>query len=391
VHLFDQAISARESKAAHRMRDYLAERAKSGEGRHLAALDGSYGYLRQFIPQVLDGVEFVGGTAATELLEAVRILRHLNATGARKVPDEAPTGFVPARWRGYLDTAAKSGNTSAYRHYWELCTLLALRDGLRTGDVFVHGSRRYSDPAAYLLTPSKWADHRVEFCRLVSKLCRERSWDARANCSVTLWFPHGGDVHRSADVESMGDALRVRAAARLRRGRLRALECDTAPVGHFRAPDSVLGCCGGAGGAAADRPGVPPGRVGDHAGDVNHFPVGDPPPDWSRIPPYNLSSRTLPPLEPGGPPRPNTIVGETLRQGGLIDVAAHLADRRGDAVLRGPTGKGLVRVDQIHVAPPLLPAVLDVRPVDSGDASDHSGLVATFDLDTIDAEELTWI
>jgi hypothetical protein len=47
--------------------------------------------------------------------------------------------------------------------------LLALRDGLRTGDVFVPGSRRYCDPAAYLLTPSKWADHRVEFCRLVGK------------------------------------------------------------------------------------------------------------------------------------------------------------------------------------------------------------------------------
>ncbi|WP_224392891.1 transposase [Pseudonocardia sp. ICBG1293] len=30
VALFDQALSARESKAAHRMRDYLAERAKSG-------------------------------------------------------------------------------------------------------------------------------------------------------------------------------------------------------------------------------------------------------------------------------------------------------------------------------------------------------------------------
>lgn len=33
VQLFDQAVSARESKAAHRMRDYLAKRAKSGEGR----------------------------------------------------------------------------------------------------------------------------------------------------------------------------------------------------------------------------------------------------------------------------------------------------------------------------------------------------------------------
>jgi hypothetical protein len=220
VQLFDQAVSARESKAEHKMRDALAERAKSGEDRHalldailtivadpatpdeqvgglirgdaigwerlrsaqstalpplprdhghLAALDSSYGYLRQFTPQVLDAVTFAGGTAATDLLKAVDVLRELNATGTRKVPDTAPTGFVPARWRGYLDTAAKSGNVTAYRHYWELCTLLALRDGLRTGDVFVPGSRRHSDPAAYLLTPTKWADQRAEFCRLVGK------------------------------------------------------------------------------------------------------------------------------------------------------------------------------------------------------------------------------
>lgn len=136
---------------------------------HLASLDGSYGYLRQFTPQVLAAVTFAGGTAATELLGAVAILRHLNATGARKVPDDAPNGFVPARWRGYLDTATDSGNTSAYRHYWELCVLLALRDGLRSGDVWVPGSRRYCDPAAYLLTREKWADQRAEFCRLVGK------------------------------------------------------------------------------------------------------------------------------------------------------------------------------------------------------------------------------
>jgi len=97
------------------------------------------------------------------------ILRELNATGARKVPDTAPAGFVPARWRGYLEAASKAGDVTGYRHYWELCTLLALRDGLRTGDVFVPGSRRYSDPAAYLLTPEQWAEQRVEFCQLVGK------------------------------------------------------------------------------------------------------------------------------------------------------------------------------------------------------------------------------
>ncbi len=220
VQLFDQAISAKVSRAERRMRDELSARGRTGEDRqsllddlltivcdpligdeeigalirgerigwerlraaaaqsaprlprdhgHLAALDSSYGYLRQFTPQVLSAVGFAGGTAAAELLAAVDVLRELNATGARKVPSDAPTGFVPTRWRGYLDTAAKSGNTSAYRHYWELCVLLGLRDGLRSGDVHVPGSRRYADPAAYLLTADQWHLQRDEFCRLVGK------------------------------------------------------------------------------------------------------------------------------------------------------------------------------------------------------------------------------
>jgi TnpA family transposase len=224
VALFDQAVSAREGKAERSMRDALADRGRVGENRqelldailaivadpaipddevgglirgdgigwarlraaqssalprlprdhgHLAALAaGSSGYLRQFTPHVLDAVSFAGGTAAAELLAAVEILRVLNASGARRVPADAPTGFVPARWRGYLDTTAPTGtalSSNSYRRYWELCVLLGLRDGLRSGDVFVPGSRRYSDPAAYLLTPDQWAGHRAEFCRLVGK------------------------------------------------------------------------------------------------------------------------------------------------------------------------------------------------------------------------------
>ncbi len=118
---------------------------------------------------MLESVRFAGGTAASELLIAVAMLRELNATGRRKVFDEAPAGFVPAKWRGYLDQARKTGSSTAYRHYWELCVLLGLRDGLRSGDVFVPGSRRYADPAAYLLTAEQWGPQRVEFCRLVGK------------------------------------------------------------------------------------------------------------------------------------------------------------------------------------------------------------------------------
>ncbi|GGO08437.1 hypothetical protein [Microbispora bryophytorum] len=46
---------------------------------------------------------------------------------------------------------------------------MCLRDGLRSGDVFVPGSRRYADPATYLYTPEQWSPRRSEYCRLVGK------------------------------------------------------------------------------------------------------------------------------------------------------------------------------------------------------------------------------
>src|SRR6266571_5677063 len=136
---------------------------------HLAMMDASMAYLRQFVPDVLAAVRFAGGPGTDELLQAVTILAGLYGTRARKVPDGAPGGFVPARWAGYLEKAANDGDVTAYRHYWELCVLMALRDGLRSGDIYVPGSRRYADPASFLLTPEQWGPQRLEFCHLVGK------------------------------------------------------------------------------------------------------------------------------------------------------------------------------------------------------------------------------
>jgi hypothetical protein len=217
--LFDQALTGRESAAKSKMTEALAERARSGEDRqallddilrivldpdvsddqvgarlrgdighgrmraawdsrqprlprdhgHLAMMDASMSYLRQFVPAVLAAVRFDGGPGMDDLLAAVSILGGLYAAGARKVPDGTPEGFVPARWAGYLEAARKAGDVTAFRHYWELCVLMALRDGLRSGDIHVPGSRRYADPASFLLTPQQWEPQRLEFCHLVGK------------------------------------------------------------------------------------------------------------------------------------------------------------------------------------------------------------------------------
>jgi len=63
-------------------------------------------------------------------------------------PARSPTArrprSCPPAGAATSDTAAAGGDATGYRHYWELTVLLALRDGLRSGDVFVPGSRRYA-------------------------------------------------------------------------------------------------------------------------------------------------------------------------------------------------------------------------------------------------------
>jgi len=235
VALFDQAVSARESRAKSRTEDALAERAKKGEARQLlmdvilpvladpsvpdemvggrlrdqigmqrlreitagswkplpkdhgrlSELDSSYSYLRQFTPNVLAAIDFRGGPGTAELMEAMAVLKEMNRLGGRKVPADVPAGFVPAKYAGYLEKARKSGEDTAYRHYWELCVTLCLRDGLRSGDVFVPGSRRYADPSTYLYTPRQWAPRQEEYCRRVGKpAAAAHAWSrGRRNCT----------------------------------------------------------------------------------------------------------------------------------------------------------------------------------------------------------------
>jgi hypothetical protein len=47
--------------------------------------------------------------------------------------------------------------------------LPALRDGLRCGDVYVPGSRRFADPASFLLTRAQWEPQRLEYCHQVGR------------------------------------------------------------------------------------------------------------------------------------------------------------------------------------------------------------------------------
>lgn len=122
-----------------------------------------YSYLRKFAPQFLSSLMFHSHQVNDPLILALEHLKTLNATGKRKVGEDAPLEFVAKSWLPYV-TDEKD---QIIRRYYELCTLWELRNALRSGDIWVHNSRRYADPETYLIPNDLWPTLRSEACRLL--------------------------------------------------------------------------------------------------------------------------------------------------------------------------------------------------------------------------------
>ena len=76
----------------------------------------------------------------------------MNANQSRKVPKEAPTGFVRKRWGKFVFS-----DDGIDRCFYELCVLSELKNALRSGDIWVHGARQFKDFEEYLLPTEKFA------------------------------------------------------------------------------------------------------------------------------------------------------------------------------------------------------------------------------------------
>ena len=88
-----------------------------------------YSYIRRFAPAFLANLTFQSHKATNPLLDAVAILKQLNASGKRAIPANAPTTFISPAWQEYV--IDKSGTIN--RRYYELAVLWELRLHLRSG------------------------------------------------------------------------------------------------------------------------------------------------------------------------------------------------------------------------------------------------------------------
>jgi TnpA family transposase len=121
-----------------------------------------HGMLRKFSPALLDALELTQDIEGEQsaCLRALQMLKELNATGRRKLPEDAPTDFLPQRLKPIVINHGEID-----RRAWECALLLKVRDELKAGNLSVRYSKRFARLEEFFIDDRRWQGIREDFFR----------------------------------------------------------------------------------------------------------------------------------------------------------------------------------------------------------------------------------
>jgi Tn3 transposase DDE domain/Domain of unknown function (DUF4158) len=132
------------------------------EGSYLGLIDHWYGYTRQYSPELLEKTPFQF-TEHSPLGRAIAYIKDLNRRQQRKLAVEAPIDFLPRRWVKHVMRKDPGGAEFLSRPHYEPALLTTLNERLKSGDVTVAESRRWTDFEEYLIPRAIWAETRERY------------------------------------------------------------------------------------------------------------------------------------------------------------------------------------------------------------------------------------
>ena len=104
----------------------------------LGELVERYASVHRMSPVILDAFVFRSWKEHDPLLAALDVVRDLHASGAKKLPAHPPMSFLRPAWRKLVKT-----NAGTDRRAYEVAVMMAVRERLQSGDVWVEGSRTF--------------------------------------------------------------------------------------------------------------------------------------------------------------------------------------------------------------------------------------------------------
>lgn len=112
-----------------------------------------YPSLRKYFTEFIH-LPFAVAKGTGSLLKSIELVRQLDSGDLKKLPNYIPTDFVPKELRNSLKDQA--GNIN--RNVWEMGLALAMRDALRSGDLYLPQSKRHVSFWDLTLNESNWDD-----------------------------------------------------------------------------------------------------------------------------------------------------------------------------------------------------------------------------------------
>ena len=120
-----------------------------------------FSYLRKFSPTMLAHLEFEKEQPTnTTLIDAAFLLKEMNAKGLRKLPEDAPTAFIPKKLRPLVQ-----GDEGINKHAWECALLTKVRDEIKSGNLTVKHSKRFGPFDRFFISKDQWQSMREGFFR----------------------------------------------------------------------------------------------------------------------------------------------------------------------------------------------------------------------------------
>jgi len=112
-----------------------------------------YPSLRKYFADFIH-LPFAAEHGSDPLLRSIRLVRQLDAGEIKKLPLDTPTTFVPKELRRALKDDAGNINRNA----WEMGLALAIKDALRSGDLYLPQSKQHVSFWDLMLSNSRWQE-----------------------------------------------------------------------------------------------------------------------------------------------------------------------------------------------------------------------------------------
>lgn len=118
-------------------------------------ISDKYFTIKKYGGEFLKELELRSAPVAEDILKAVGILIDLYEGKIKRLPEKLPSSFIRKRWEELVFT-----ENGTNRKFYELCIFSELKNHLRSGDLWVQGSRQYKDFEDYLIPVDRFTEMR---------------------------------------------------------------------------------------------------------------------------------------------------------------------------------------------------------------------------------------